>query len=421
MNTLPMPSVPELTQHIRSALAHLYDHAYLQNHPLSSYIDDGVDSDQVTRAQQLRRLLLDCIDALSPSNQADARSEATRAYAILTYRYVDGLDMDEIAATLSLSRRQVYREHAKGIDAVSSLYLARLQQHRSRMENALLPDARSARLAEAQAEVNRLRQNVQTEFISVAEVLEELVMLLAPRLDQIGARLVVEPAAAWPEVLADRTMVRQALLNVISQGLHAVPPYAEVKIKGCANREGLRLKIDAKTIAAPDVEPPLRARTGIGIAVAQRLIEAQNGQLTVRWHDNVWHAEMILPTAILPTVLVVDDNAELVTLFRRYLGGHQVAIVGATSGEQAHALALEIQPHLILLDLMLPMQDGWQIMAQLREDMRTRSIPVTICSVLDEVELAMTMGASDYITKPVSQQALLTLMRRWLGTLRLAA
>ena len=53
----------ELTRLVRSALAHLYDHAYLQNHPLVSVLDLDADADRVTRAQGLRRTLLECIAA----------------------------------------------------------------------------------------------------------------------------------------------------------------------------------------------------------------------------------------------------------------------------------------------------------------------------------------------------------------------
>jgi CheY-like chemotaxis protein len=91
--------------------------------------------------------------------------------------------------------------------------------------------------------------------------------------------------------------------------------------------------------------------------------------------------------------------------------------VVTTTGQQALALAAELQPRLILLDLMLPHQDGWDILQAFQNSPATRPIPIIICSVLNEPELALALGASDYITKPVSQVTLLAVLRRWLGNL----
>ena len=100
-----------------TALVHLYDFAYLQNHPLAIRLARDARSDNVTRAQQFRRLLLDAIERLRPQTQPD--SDTARAYAVLTYRCVDNLSIEEIEAKLGLSRRQIYREYARGVDAVA--------------------------------------------------------------------------------------------------------------------------------------------------------------------------------------------------------------------------------------------------------------------------------------------------------------
>jgi len=93
-------------------------------------------------------------------------------------------------------------------------------------------------------------------------------------------------------------------------------------------------------------------------------------------------------------------------------------LVGATDGTKALRLAEELQPQMIVLDLMMPNQDGWEILRQINASPETRDIPVIICSVLDEREMALASGASDYLVKPVNQVDLLTVLRRWLGTLR---
>ena len=92
----------------RNALSHLYDAAYLKNHPLAIALDVSAQLDRVTRAQRLRRLLLDSIETLRPQPHDGGVPEVARAYAILIYRYVDGLTMEDIAAKRALSERQAY-------------------------------------------------------------------------------------------------------------------------------------------------------------------------------------------------------------------------------------------------------------------------------------------------------------------------
>ncbi len=412
----PFDTSPELTQLVRSALAHLYDYAYLQNHPLAFILDVERDLDHVTRAQKVRRVLLDCIETLRPQRQGDAPSDAARAYAILTYRYVDGLSMEEIEEKLALSRRQVYREHAKGVEAVASVLWDRIRGRQDPvLLSAVVEDMADDRLKAAQAEVARLRETVRIEPINPREILEGVLTLLGPRIQQTGIQLHV-PTQTWPTVIADRVMLRQAFLNVLSYALDAVSQKA-LTITGSPEERGLVVEIGEPPAAGAASHPPLVKRAGVGLVVAQALIEAQGGRLETPEGGRPFRARILLPTAERPTILVVDDNAGLVALFQRYLGGHNVAVVGATSGEQALLLARELQPRVITLDVMMPHEDGWEILQKLESTPDTRHIPVIVCSVLNERELAFAMGASDYLVKPISQMELLTTLRRWLGVL----
>ena len=68
---------------------------------------------------------------------------------------------------------------------------------------------------------------------------------------------------------------------------------------------------------------------------------------------------------------------------------------------------------LIVLDIMMPEQDGWEVLQRLRATPETRDLPILVCSVLNEPEIAQALGASDYLIKPVTQDALLTKVERW--------
>lgn len=413
------PPEADFVQEVRSALVHLYDHAYLQNHPLGFRLARTHSQDGVTRAQRLRRTLLDCVEALRPQG-ITTRPDDARAYAVLAYRCVDGLSMSEIEARLSLSRRQAYREYSKGVEAVAGQLWDQLQSQLP-ADTASAPTTATQRLVMAQAEVDRLRKEVRIEPLALSDVLEDVLRLLAPRLARMATEVTLaQPSSASP-VLGDRTMLRQALVNLLSHALDAEAGAGEILIRVQPCIAGVQIEISTNTGPA-DARLTHRGvkREGVGLAVAQNLVEAQGGQMSLASPAAPWRALLTLPSAA-ATVLVVDDNENLVALFQRYLGGHRVNVVGATSGADALQLATRQPPQAIILDVMMPHQDGWDILQALQNDPATRSVPVIVCSVLNEPDLALDLGASDYLTKPVSQTALLTVLQRWLGRLLPAA
>jgi CheY-like chemotaxis protein len=113
------------------------------------------------------------------------------------------------------------------------------------------------------------------------------------------------------------------------------------------------------------------------------------------------------------TILVVDDNPGMIDLLRRYLVGQPYQIVGVYEAKQAIQFARKSQPNVVLLDVMLPGQDGWEVLQNLKNHPTTRHIPVIICSVLDALEWAYSLGADGYLRKPPGQAAMLDELARW--------
>jgi CheY-like chemotaxis protein/signal transduction histidine kinase len=414
---------PEFTRLVRSALAHFYDYAYLQNHPLGLMLDAQGESDRMTRAQRLRRALLECVEALKPEQQDRRQAEAARAYAILTYRYVDGLSMHEIAKELALSRQQVYREHEKGMMAIASLLWDRVRAAAEPvlLAGSVIQDDEGDRLKMAQAEADRLWKASHTELLDFQDLLEGICKLLTPVAQGKGIQIRMSLPDARPLLAADRVLVRQALLNLLTYALDVVQ--GDLGIAVSHGEKGLLIEINeaANAVGKGAGSSPVPQRAGVGLRVAQRLIETQGGQLETRIQEGEWAARVLWPTASKAILLVIDDNADIVALFRRYLAGYGVSIIGATDGRQALNLAVALQPQAITLDVMIPHQDGWEILQRLKESPATKHIPVIVCSILNEPQLAFSMGADDYVTKPVSQAALLEALQRCLGPLQMVA
>jgi CheY-like chemotaxis protein len=104
---------------------------------------------------------------------------------------------------------------------------------------------------------------------------------------------------------------------------------------------------------------------------------------------------------------VVDDNEDVLELFRSYLSPHRYRVVTVRSARQALDLAREVQPYAITLDLMMPGQDGWDVLQTLLSQPDTRHIPVIVCTVLRQKELALSLGAAAFLAKPTTEAALL--------------
>jgi CheY-like chemotaxis protein len=130
-------------------------------------------------------------------------------------------------------------------------------------------------------------------------------------------------------------------------------------------------------------------------------------------HGGHREARLLWPTPGSRVLLVVDDNEGIITLFRRYLGGHNWRVLGATSGAQAHQMIAQTPPTVVILDVMMPDEDGWEVLTTLLAHETTREIPIIVCSVLNESQLALTLGATAYLTKPVTRQSLLQALAPW--------
>ncbi len=111
------------------------------------------------------------------------------------------------------------------------------------------------------------------------------------------------------------------------------------------------------------------------------------------------------------TVLIVDDNRDVLELFSRYLSPHHYRVASAQTAAQALDLARRLQPHAITLDLMMPHQDGWDVLQMLLNQPDTCQIPILVCSVLQQKELALSLGATAFLEKPVTEPVLLATLR----------
>ena len=261
---------------------------------------------------------------------------------------------------------------------------------------------------------------------------------MQPLADQkrLGVVLDLAPAA----IDADPGRVRQIALNLLSNAIKFTEPGGEIRVSLAADggrshaahrrRLGHRHRADdvdrifeAFQQGSTNGQRSHAEGTGLGLALTRQLVEAHGGTITVRSDVGIGSEFTVLLPINRPS------EAEAVPAPRcrrgpadgpRHRGrpggagaaprpsrGRRVRRRRDGSGRQGLEWLSQIRPDAVILDILLPEMDGWEILQRLKGDAATRSIPVMVVSVVDDRQLGLALGAVDYLVKPVSRELLL--------------
>lgn len=411
----------EFTDLVYDALNHLYDFSYLQRHPLVQCMSDPVTSSQ--KVQKLRRILLDAIRDMCPQPGAPAEAADSRYYRILELRYIEGLELRDAMEQIALAKSQYYREQGRAVEIVAANLWDRWQiwdGDAKPPDSSLELDLETvSRQHLARSEAERLSTQIEWERVDMCDLLAELRAFIEPLARTYNTRFELRiENRAWIRD-ANRILMRQAILNVLTYALD-LAQRGEVTLSSVRTDAVEGIVVTAHRSQFQDADDSSRsgpARVGVGLEICRQLLETMGGKLEIgdTPHDP-WEACLVWPVSRQPALLVIDDNVNFVHLFRRYLAGHSWNVVGATSSAEARQILTELRPAVILLDVMMPKEDGWELLRWLKSEVETEQIPVIICSVLNEPALAASLGAAGYLPKPVSQQSLLQVLTLWSPT-----
>jgi CheY-like chemotaxis protein len=426
-----MISDTRMTELVRDALAQLYEPRALSAAQLA---EELVHRGTIQTPYGLFDLLIATIERMKPPESAPVESHGWCCYRYLQRRYVDCCGHASIAAELGISVRQASRIHHEALIATARVLLgvgrSSLEPGLARSTPALSASEAEPRHGEKHGSNAFLKSELSLiaglrleETVDVADVISSVFATMQRMAESRRVELRADIGIILPTVRISRVALRQMLLNasVYLMGIPADDPdgtrsRSMLRLSAHVNVRGSSVTIDLESTGRRAVrgDKALQNTRESLLAAVKHLARQQGCDVTEEAGSSGRTAlRLSLPTSDgVRTILLLDDNPDVGELLQRMLTGSPYHLVHVRTASRAIRIAQEVQPCVILLDIVLPVQDGWEVLATLRADPLTATIPIIVCSVLPDRELALSVGAADFLAKPIIRASLIQSLTR---------
>ena len=307
------------------------------------------------------------------------------------------------------------------------------------------------------------RMDLYLERFDLSATLDEIVSTVSPLIEKNANKLDTDIPDDLGAIRADLTKLRQALFNLLSNaakfthnGKITLVARREHKPEGdwislAVRDSGIGIAADKIQILfeefrqADDSTTRNFGGTGLGLAITRRFCEMMGGNITVDSHpgegstftihlpaevnaleaaraaskqDSDPDADEMIPVSgqsspDAHTILVIDDDASTCDMLRRTFEKAGYNVVVATRAEEGLKQARACKLDAITLDVMMPGMDGWSLLRTLKADAELMHIPVIMLSMVDDKGMGYSLGAAEYLTKPVDRNRLLPLLEKY--------
>jgi CheY-like chemotaxis protein len=383
----------DLVNEARELLAHYYDHAYLARHPMLERLRPVLGDNSAAAVRALRRMLLEMVERLRPRGAVPQADPAWRPYAVIQKRYILCKELSDLEQELNLGVRQIQREQRRGLQVIAAALLEKRSPEPPEDAEPFEGDALWREIALAAGE---------QEVLDVGRMLRAACSAVQPLAQSHDVVLDVASLSVGLVIHGIPSLFRQLVVGALSLAIRH--PGVESVSLG-ARRQGRSVVCTLHLRAA---DPKLASRP---IALPETLLSlarAQSAQVTRENVPDGWVIALRFAALAEPcTVVLVEDNTDMVALFARYLAREGYRLVSVTDSTLALERMLESQPDAVVLDVMMRDLDGWELLQRIKAEPRLAKVPLVICSVLDEAELAASLGADAYLRKPIRPAELL--------------
>jgi CheY-like chemotaxis protein len=410
-----MGKLRTLEQALRDALNNLYDPITLRNSPLGAWL--GLDPTNGSGAT-LRETIEEAIRALRPTMPCPDTGKGRRYYQILHYRYVQQFTQAAVAQRLGLSPRHLRREQDAAILTLAQYLYDRYDLAQRGLSDPTAPpidDVSSHK--ESLDQADWLAGEATMRPTNVSSVLRDCLRLAGRLADRKGV-ILQQQIENVPPILAPATVVKQIMLNFVTAAIASMSGGHVILMARHSHAEGEQTIADQPVevtirAAQPETDLDLSASWAEAEAVSRQLVERLAGHIAVAHNDDGSEQVTIhFRAAERIAVLAIEDNADTLQLWERYVEGSPYRLVGVRDPLEALDVADQVRPEIIVLDVMLPNIDGWELLGRLQYHPTTQSVPVVVCTVHPQQELALSLGAKGFLRKPTTRQAFLAALER---------
>jgi CheY-like chemotaxis protein len=292
---------------------------------------------------------------------------------------------------------------------------------------------------------------IYSETFDVAEMLRDVASTVDTLMEKKNNRFSIELPDDLGIMHSDVVKIRQVLINFLSNAAKftdhgdvnlgarrisgdTVDQIAfTVRDTGLGMTEAQVARLFERFIQADASTTRRFGGTGLGLSITKAFADMLGGKISITSQPNVGSQfEIVLPVtapvheaesaaaAAAPeevkteedVILVIDDDPAARDLLARFLSKEGFSVRTAKDGRAGLQLAELLKPRVIVLDVMMPLMDGWTVLRNLKDDPRLAAIPVVMCTIIDEQNLGFSLGASDYVSKPVNWERLREVLAR---------
>ncbi|MFH1277277.1 MAG: response regulator [Candidatus Eisenbacteria bacterium] len=298
---------------------------------------------------------------------------------------------------------------------------------------------------------------IERGTVDLKDLLRRSVVMIKERAGKNCIRTSVETENLPDTVVIDERKVKQIVYNLLANAVKFTPEGGRVGIRATGGDGNVVVEVwdSGIGIAEEDIGKVFNKfeqldssssrkyeGTGLGLSLAKSMVDLHGGRIWVESEvgkgsrfcftlplapesaaaeeestirdlgDTSRVACLFKPSRLGPRILVVEDEPGTADLCATYLRSAGFRAETAAGGREALEKARQLRPAAILLDLLLPDMDGWEVLTRLKEDPATEEIPVVIGSIVDDRERGYALGATDYLMKPFGKESLLAAFER---------
>ena len=286
------------------------------------------------------------------------------------------------------------------------------------------------------------------EEFELSKILKEIEATIKPLVEKNNNTLIIHIEDEIKTISADITKIRQIMLNLLSNSSKFTNKgeitFSIVNSTLMDNAYDFIVSDSGIGMSQEQVDKVFKpftqadekttrkfGGTGLGLTITKMFAEMMGGEINLssiegkgttftvtipKTVKDIKENEIELTTTVDPenpyTILVIDDDNNAQDMMKKFLQKQSISILQAKSGEEGLKMAAEHMPDAITLDVMMPEMDGWEVLAALQANDKIKNIPVIMLTMADEPDIGFSLGATDYLTKPVNWNQLSSILKK---------